>query len=89
MALGARMGEVVGLFVRDGMRLTAIGLGIGDVLALALGHVVASIVFGIEPLDPAAGLATVATLTAAALLAGALPARRAARVDPMVALRVE
>src|SRR5690606_27194126 len=89
IALGAGTGEVVGLFVRDGMRLAAIGPGIGGALALALGHVVASIVFGIEPLDPAAALGTAATLAAATLVASAIPARRAARVEPMVVLRGE
>ena len=89
IALGALDRNVVGLFVRDGLRLTAIGLAAGAVLAAALARLVASVVEGVHPLDPAAALGVLATLALAATLASYLPARRAARVDPMQALRVE
>jgi len=89
IALGALDRNVVGLFVRDGLRLTAIGLAAGVLLALALGRLVASVVRDVQPLDPAAALGVLATLSLAATLASYLPARRAARVDPMRALRVE
>lgn len=89
IALGALDRNVVGLFVRDGLRLTAIGLAAGVLLALALARLVASVVEGVQPLDPAAALGVLATLALAATLASYLPARRAARVDPMLALRVE
>lgn len=81
--------NVIGLFVRDGLRLTAIGVTAGAVLAAGLARLVASVVEGVQPLDPAAALGALATLVLAATLASYLPARRAARVDPMQALRVE
>ena len=89
IALGALDRDVVGLFVRDGLRLTAIGLAVGALLAFALGRLVASAVEGVRPLDPAAALGVLTTLAFAATLASYLPARRAARVDPMRALRVD
>ena len=89
IALGALGSDVVALFVREGLRLSAIGLAVGVLLACALGRLVASAVEGVQPLDPAAALDVLATLALTATLASYLPARRAARVDPMQALRVE
>ncbi len=87
VALGADAGDVIRLFLRDGLRLTALGLAAG--LAAAITRFVASLVFDVRPLDPATIAVTAATLSLAAALAAYLPARRAARVDPMQALRGE
>ncbi|HEX7049879.1 MAG TPA: ABC transporter permease [Longimicrobiales bacterium] len=89
IALGADAGAVLGLFIRDGLRLTAIGAALGVALALALGRLIGSIVAGVRPVDPLAFAGVVAVLAGAALIASWLPARRAARVDPMAALRSE
>lgn len=88
-ALGARPGDVSRLVVRQGMMLTAAGLAVGVAAALAGGRVLASQLVGVTPRDPVT-LATVVLLSAGvAALASYLPARRATRVDPMVALRSE
>jgi putative ABC transport system permease protein len=89
MALGATMQAVVGLFVRQGMRLVAIGIVIGGVFGTLVAVAMAKFVVGVRAFDPVA-LGSVALLLAGAtLLACWLPARRAAKVDPMVALRTE
>ncbi len=89
MALGAAQADVVAMVLHQGLRLTAIGLVFGLVGALALTRVLRSLLFGVTSTDPAvfAGLAT--ALAGVALLAAYLPARRAARVDPLVALRCD
>ncbi|HZR23988.1 MAG TPA: ABC transporter permease [Vicinamibacterales bacterium] len=89
MALGAQRSEVVGLVVREGMTVGSVGVAIGVVLALALSRVLSSIVFGVDVRDPKTFVSVTLTLIAVALMACALPARRASRVDPMVALREE
>jgi predicted permease len=89
VALGASTGGIVGLVVRQGMTLTAFGIGLGVVGALALGRVVQSLLFGVSTTDPGTYVAVAAVMTAAALLACLLPARRAMRVDPLVAIRNE
>lgn len=89
MALGAHRPRVLGLFLRDGARLMLVGGGIGVLLALALGRLVASAIEGVPSSDPLSLVAVALVLTAVALVASYLPARRAARVDPMVALRSE
>ncbi|MEJ7812522.1 MAG: ABC transporter permease [Gemmatimonadaceae bacterium] len=89
MALGAGGGHVVRQVVRGGMRLAVLGVAIGAVGALAATRVVTRFLFGVTPTDPAAYLLAASTLLVAALLATYLPARRAARVDPLVALRAE
>lgn len=87
MALGARAVDIVRMVLQQGGRLTLIGLAAGILAALGLAHALASQVHGISPRDPwVFGLVTLG-LSAAALLASWLPARRAARIDPMVALR--
>jgi predicted permease len=89
MALGARRGRVIWMVLREVVVLTALGLAIGVPAALAAAKLVASFLFGMQPNDPLALTGSVATLLAAALLAGYVPARHASRIDPMVALRHE
>jgi putative ABC transport system permease protein len=89
VALGAQRSDVLRLVMRRGMRLTGTGLLIGLVAALALGRVVAGLLYGITPADPATLLAVALFMAAVAMLATYLPARRATRVDPMAALRTE
>ena len=89
VALGAAAGAVMQLVIRQAFALALAGVAIGLVAALALNHALGSLLYGVRPADPATlGLAA-AVLLAAALLAACLPARRAARVDPMTALRCE
>jgi predicted permease len=89
MALGADRASVLRMVMVHGLRLAAIGLAIGLALALAVTRVMSTILFGVSPTDPLT-FATIAVLLAlVALLACYIPARRATRVDPMVALRYE
>ncbi len=89
MALGAQKGDVLRMIVRHGMMLTIIGVGVGLLGAFALTRVIANLLFGVNAADPAT-FATVALLLAfVALLACYLPARKAARLDPMKALARE
>jgi putative ABC transport system permease protein len=87
VALGAQPGDVLGLVVRQGMRLTVRGLAVGLVAALASTRVMASLLFGVGTTDLPTLVGVSAFLAAVALLASYLPARRASRVDPMTALR--
>jgi ABC-type antimicrobial peptide transport system permease subunit len=87
MALGATPRDVVRLVVRQGMMPVVIGLGVGLVAALGLTRLLAGMLYGVSPRDPVALAAMAAVLVAVALLASYLPARRATRVDPLVALR--
>jgi predicted permease len=89
MALGAQRLDMLRMVLGDGARMTLLGAGIGLVLALALTPLMASMLFGVKPTDPITFGAVIAVLCAIALLACYLPARRAAKVDPMVALRYE
>jgi putative ABC transport system permease protein len=89
LALGAGRRDVVGLAVAQAVRVTAIGAAIGLGLSLALGRAVASLLFGVQPMDPFSILGGVAVLVAVAAVAAYVPARRAAAVDPMQALRTE
>ncbi len=89
MALGAQRADVLRQFMQSGLVPTLAGLVVGLVAALALGKAVASLVFGVSAYDFAALASVVLTLGAAAMLACYLPARRATKVDPMVALRYE
>jgi ABC-type antimicrobial peptide transport system permease subunit len=89
MALGARFGDVLRLVMRQGLRLAIIGMIVGIAGALALTRLLQAFLFGITATDPATFTAVPVALLAAALLASWLPARRAAKVDPIVALRTE
>ena len=89
VALGAAPNRVVREVLAEGARLTALGIGIGLALALAASRALASLLFSVEPTDPPTYAAVALTLAAVALLACYVPARRASRVDPMVALRAE
>ena len=87
MALGATAGEVVGLVVRQGMRVAAAGVALGLVGALLATRALRSMLFGVGAGDPITLVGVTAFLAAVALLACWIPARRAARLDPMAALR--
>jgi predicted permease len=89
LALGAQHGAVKKLFVRSALVLSGIGAGIGLITAIALTRWMKSLLFGISPLDPLTYVAVPVVLAAAAVLASYLPARRAAAVDPVEALRAE
>jgi predicted permease len=88
-ALGASHGEIVGLVLRQGMKLAAIGMAGGLVAALALTRFMADLLYGVRPADPATLVAVTLLLGAIALLACYIPARRATAIDPVVALRCE
>jgi predicted permease len=89
MALGAPRSQVVGLVMRDTARLVVAGVAAGLVAALATTRLAASQLFGLSAFDPATVTAATLAMVAVALIAGFLPARRAADTDPMVALRHE
>jgi putative ABC transport system permease protein len=89
LALGARPGALFGMVVRQGMRPVAIGAAVGLAGAVAITTVMQSLLFGVNPVDPATYAAAAATLAIIALAACAVPALRATRVDPLVALRDE
>jgi putative ABC transport system permease protein len=88
-ALGATQGNIMGMVLREGLVLTVVGLLVGLLLGLGVAKVSASLLYGVRPVDPVSIIVTVALLGAASLLASYIPARRAAKVDPMVALRCE
>ena len=89
MALGAGPHDVRRMVVRQGMRLALLGVFLGVAAALALTRLMASLLYGVKPWDPVAIVSVAALLSAVALLATYFPARRASRVDPMIALRYE
>lgn len=89
MALGADPGDVFRLVVGQGLRIVAVGLGLGLLLAVAVGRVAASRLYGVSPHDPLVLMVAASVLLAVAAAASYLPARRAARVEPVVALGAE
>jgi macrolide transport system ATP-binding/permease protein len=89
VTLGAQRGRIMWMILREVLVLTAAGLAIGIPLALAGSHYVRSLLYGIEPTDPVAIAIGIAALVTCGLAAGLIPARRASRIDPMVAVRHE
>ena len=89
MALGAKEADVLRLVLADGARMTLVGIGIGVVVALILTRLMASMLYGVAPSDPLTFATVALFLSGVALLACYIPARRASRVDPVVALRYE
>jgi len=89
MALGAGRQEVLGLVLREGLIVATVGIAVGLVAALGLSRVMAGYVFGIKSTDPLTFTAASLLLIAVALLASYVPARRATKVEPTVALRYE
>lgn len=89
IALGARPESVQGMMQRRSLALTGLGLVLGIVAALGATRVLGSLLHGVSPTDPVTFAATGLLLTAAALLAGWIPARRTARIDPMITMQAE
>ena len=89
MALGAARRDILKIVVGEGVTLTGMGIGLGLAASVAVGRLVGSLLYGTSALDPKVLAATTALLVTSALLACYVPARRAARVDPMIALRHE
>ncbi len=89
MALGAERGSVLGMILRQGMLLAGVGCVVGIGLAYAWGGVMSSMLFGVEARDPVTFVSVPVVLVAVALVASLIPARRATRVDPIVAVRCE
>jgi predicted lysophospholipase L1 biosynthesis ABC-type transport system permease subunit len=89
MALGAEQQQMTAMFVRHGIRLTGIGVVIGLVAAFVLTRLLSSLLFGVSAVDPLTYLSVALGLLVAASLASYLPSRRAASIDPAVALRAE
>lgn len=87
LAMGAQREDVLRMILRRAVVLTGLGVGVGLGLAFALAHGVASLLYEVSPYDPVVFGSITATITAVALLASWMPARRAARIDPMAALR--
>jgi ABC-type antimicrobial peptide transport system permease subunit len=89
LALGAQPGLMIWLVMREVLLLLTIGLAIGIPSALALGRFVSTQLYGIEPHDPSIAVSTMVLLSVVSALAGLIPAHRASRIDPILALRYE
>ncbi len=89
MAIGARPAEILRMILRQGMALALVGMALGLLGALALTRLFEGLLFEVGPTDALTFVGVAAVLGAAALVACYVPARRAARVDPIIALRVE
>jgi ABC-type antimicrobial peptide transport system permease subunit len=89
MALGARQPDVLALVMKQGMALVSLGIAAGTLLSLGMARLISGMLFGITATDPLTFAGVAALLGTVAFLANYLPAWRAAKVDPMVALRYE
>ena len=89
LALGAQPGLVIWMVMREVLVLLAIGLAVGVPAALLLGRYVSSVLYGVKPSDPLMATSTIVLLTVVSAAAGLIPARRASRIDPILALRYE
>jgi ABC-type antimicrobial peptide transport system permease subunit len=89
MALGAQRGDVLQMVLREGMLLVGVGMAIGIPLSLTSGQVLHSYLFGLKSTDPISLFVVIVALGAVAIFAGFIPARRATKVNPVVALRCE
>lgn len=89
MALGASMGRVQRDVLTDTLRLTIVGVASGTIASTVVARLIMSLLFATSPWDPGTYMAVMLALLAVALVAGYLPALRASRIDPMVALRNE
>jgi ABC-type antimicrobial peptide transport system permease subunit len=89
VALGARRANVLNLILKQGLKLSLIGVGLGVAAAMGLTHVMSTLLYGVRPTDPPTFVAVATMLTVVALAACWIPAWRATKVDPMVALRYE
>jgi putative ABC transport system permease protein len=89
MALGAQTADVLRLFIKQGMTVVLLGVGLGSLGAFALTRVMSGLLFGVGATDPLTFASVALLLSLIALLACYLPARRAARIDPLLALRHE
>ena len=89
LALGASRSSILRIILRQGLGLAIVGAAVGIVCALIVSHLMASLLYGVRPTDPATFAGVALLLMGVALLACYVPAHRAMRVDPMVALRYE
>jgi ABC-type antimicrobial peptide transport system permease subunit len=89
IALGAATGKVIGLVLREVLALAGAGVAVGIAVALVVNRLLASQLYGVSPMDPATIVGAIVGITAVAALAAYLPAYRAARIDPVTALRCD
>jgi len=89
IALGARGRQIFGLVTGGGVKLVLLGLGIGSAAALAATRLLESLLFEVRPTDPVTYAGIAAVMLAAGALAGAIPARKASKIDPIEALRTD
>jgi ABC-type antimicrobial peptide transport system permease subunit len=89
MALGAQVPEVLKMVLGEGLKLTLIGVAIGLIVAIAMAQLMKGLLYGVDPIDPLTFVGAPALLAATATIACWIPARRAAKTDPIVSLRVE
>src|SRR5262249_29737946 len=89
MALGAQPGQVVGLVMRNGLQLVAVGLGAGLLAAAVAARLIQTLLFDVTPLDPLIYAGVTVLFTIVASLACLVPSLRASRIDPLIALRAD